>query len=80
MSPCTVRKSGSSEEGIEREVATTAYPARRNAAARPAPMPREAPVMTATFNRGARPVYAETNCWPPSMSYVAPVKAVLVMR
>src|SRR5215211_227424 len=49
MSPRTVRKSDSSEERIERDVATTAYPASRNPATRPAPMPCEAPVMTATF-------------------------------
>src|SRR3954467_2513872 len=53
MSPPTVRKSGSSESAIEREVATTAYPAPRNAAVRPAPMPREAPVTTATRARSS---------------------------
>src|SRR5512132_3174934 len=49
MSPGTVRRSDSSESPIERDVATTAYPARRNAVTRPAPMPCEAPVMTTTF-------------------------------
>ena len=36
-------------EPIERELPTTAYPAPRNAATRPAPMPCEAPVTIATF-------------------------------
>ncbi len=44
-----VRKSDSSESAIESALPTTAYPARRNAVARPAPMPCEAPVMIATF-------------------------------
>ena len=49
MSPWTVRKSDSSEGLIEREVPMTVYPAWRNAATRPSPIPREAPVMTATL-------------------------------
>ena len=34
---------------MERDVPTTQYPAPRNAATRPAPMPCEAPVMIATL-------------------------------
>ena len=47
MSPGTVRKSESSDTGIERDVPTTAYLAPWSAATSAAPMPREAPVTMA---------------------------------
>src|SRR3954452_25294149 len=49
MSPAAVRKLDSSAAWIDRDVPVTAYPAPRNAATRPAPMPCEAPVTSATL-------------------------------
>src|SRR5262245_6323237 len=48
-SPGTVSTSGSSERSIVREFATTEYPSLRYAVTSPAPMPCDAPVITATF-------------------------------
>ena len=39
---------------------------------------RPAPAVTA--GGGGAQARHETNCWPPSMSYVAPVTAVLIIR
>src|SRR5262249_40579971 len=49
MSPSTVSTSGSPEGPMVRAAAATAQPRPRYPATRPAPMPREAPVMTATL-------------------------------
>src|SRR5689334_1263846 len=49
MSPATVSTSGSCDGLIVRAVATTAQPRPRYSATSPAPMPREPPVMRATF-------------------------------
>ena len=49
MSPATLSTSGSPDGSIVRALATTAQPRSRYPATRPAPMPWEAPVMTATL-------------------------------
>src|SRR6201986_5663582 len=49
MSAATVSRSGSCDDLIVRALATTAQSRPRYPATRPAPMPREAPVMMATF-------------------------------
>src|SRR5882757_2898853 len=49
MSPTTVTTPSSCDRSIERELATTAQPSLRYACTSAAPIPCDAPVMTATF-------------------------------
>ena len=63
MSPSTVRTPGSSAGLIVRAVATTAQPRPRYPATSPAPMPWEAPVMTATLPVMAPPAPGRSGAW-----------------